>query len=273
MIFMGTARRLWSSPAIDTTPFENAAEKMVKTGIQNAEAFHLVVSSNKTLTLESKLWLARQAVELEPSVPDFHHSLGLVYESFGNFTKGLQAIDQALQIYTHPEWLYDRATLLRISKNRPDFHVIDAYEKFLESSPPDGRYVPEAHYCISLIHYQMSNMKKCNIHVRKGWRAENPDTRLPCFNPVNEDDCVPKAFLKKIFSAELSGFNSNISEKLPKIFEVFCAVCRQGNPSLFCHFCQNWVCGPDEYGTAMPKCQVDHVSQHKSLISSSLESS
>lgn len=272
---MWTGRRLWSSPIIDTTQFEDAAEKMFKENIQNAEAFYLVVCLNKSISLESKLWLALEAVQLEPSVPEFHHALGLVYEQFGHFTKGLQAINRALKIYEHPEWLFDRATLLRLSKNRPDFHVITAYEKFLESSPPDGRYVPEAHYCISLIHYHMSNMKKSNVFMRKGLRAENPDARLPCFKPVDPDDCVPKSCLKKIYKTEFSGFDRNDDESLSKLFEVFCAVCHQGNPSVFCHFCQNWVCGPDEYDTTgvMHQCQIDHVFQHKKLIYLSLESS
>lgn len=239
--------------------FSNAAEVMLKNNQANAEAYHVLISSDKCSSIENKLWLATQCIKLDPSIPDFHHSLGRVYGQMGDFQRAIHSIDQALQILVHPDWLYDRAHLLRLSKSKPDVEVISAYEKYLSCSPPDAAHVPDAHYCIALAHYAMSHLKEFTISLKKGQKAEK-SARLPCFRAVKKSDYVTKHNVKPK--------SRDDGEK--KIFEILCIVCSKGNPLLFCPFCHKWTCGKDEHDltAGMHTCQASHIAHHKSIASS-----
>lgn len=244
---------------------------MLKDKISHAEIYHLLVCLNNTISPETRLFLASESVKLDPTVPDYFYALGLVYyELIGDYKNGLKAIDRALKMNANAEWLYDRATCLRLGKERLDYEVVEAYEKFLSCNPPDGRFVPEAYYCVSLAYYTMLNMEKSSIYMRKALRAESPNVRLPCLKPIDPYDFVPKNVLKNL--SKPNGYLREKSLSKLTIFEVFCVVCSRVNPSLFCSYCQKWVCGPVDYDTSsvVSVCQVNHTIKHKTLVSKSL---
>lgn len=241
---------------------------MVNKKIDNAEAYHLLACTNNSSPTKNHLWMATRSVELDPLIPDFHHALGRIYGILGDYQRGLRSIDRALQLQVHPDWLYDRASFLRLSRNKLDFQVIEAYQKFLSVSPPDGRFVPQANYCISLAYHVLSNVKKTDAYLRKGQKAETQDVRLPCFKSVNKGDFVPKDILEDLYKIHRHKSKVEKKSKKPKIFEIFCAVCSRCNPSQFCVFCRKWVCGLDEYDTngGLHVCQKSHIAHHKSLV-------
>ncbi|KAI9566034.1 hypothetical protein GHT06_009834 [Daphnia sinensis] len=259
------ARRQWDYPIIDTSMFVDAAEEMLKNNQANAEAYHVLICSDRCSSIENKLWLALQCVKLDPSVPDFHHSLARVYGEMGDYRRALRSIDVALQMVLHSDWLYDRAQLLRLSKAKPDLEVINAYEKYLSCSPPDAAHVPDAYYWIALAHYAMSRLKEFTIALKKGQKAESSEVRLPCFRAVKKSDYVTKQVPKHNAKPNTRPGG----EKKKKIFEILCVVCSKGNPLLFCPFCHNWTCGNDEQNTTagMHDCQASHIAYHKSLAS------
>jgi len=238
---------------------------MLKNNIANAEAYHVLVFSSKSSSTENKLWLAMHSVKLDPSVPDFHCALARVYGIMGDYQRALHSIDEALKLFVHSDWLYERASFIRLSKNSPDSEVISAYEKYLSCSPPDDFHVPDAHYSIALAYYLMSHPKKFSVSLRNGQKAESSEIRLPCFLPVSKSECVAKEILKRILKPK---FREDKKQQEVKISEVFCVVCSKCNPSTYCLFCRKWVCGRDEHDftSTLHDCQVSHVAQHKSAI-------
>ena len=198
---------------------------------------------------------------------DFHYAIGIIYSNFGKFGKALKCLDRALDLHFHPEWLFYRATFLRLHKKSSDFQVIEAYERFLLSTPPDGRFVSHAHYAIALSFFRLGKLKHAQMSWVKGQKAEN--IRLPCFKPVDEDDYSPKDEVQNLLRIGKSNgaSNSRCNGKC-KIIEIFCANCKKSNPTLHCSFCCNWVCGPNEYGVETDEqreCRKIHVEFHLSI--------
>ncbi|XP_057370099.1 uncharacterized protein LOC130691210 isoform X2 [Daphnia carinata] len=263
------ASRQWDYPIIDTSMFADAAEEMLKNNEANAEAYHVLISSDRCLSIENKLWLAVQCVKLDPSVPDFHHSLARVYGDMGDYRRALRSIDVALQMFVHSDWLYDRAHLLRLSKAKPDSEVVNAYVKYLSCSPPDAVHIPDAYYCIALARYAMSHLKEFTVALKNGQKAESSEIRLPCFRAVKKNGYV----IKQVPKQDVKTNSQSDGKKKKKIFEILCVVCSKGNPLHFCPFCHNWTCGNDEQNTsaAMHDCQASHIACHKSIASASSE--
>ncbi|KZS06839.1 putative Stress-induced-phosphoprotein 1/sw [Daphnia magna] len=246
---------------------EDAAEEMLKNNQANAEAYHVLICSDRSSSIENKLWLAIQCVKLDPSVPDFHHSLARVYGDMGDYRRAVRSIDVALKKLAHSDWLYDRAHLLRLSKVKPDLEVVSAFEKYVSCSPPDAAHVPDAYYCIALAHYAMSRLKEFTVALKKGKKAESSEIRLPCFRAVKKNDYVTKQIPKH----NVKPNSRTNGKKTEKIFEILCVVCSKGNPLLFCPFCHNWTCGKDEQNmtAGMHDCQASHIAYHKSVASAS----
>lgn len=239
----------------------------MKSDVSDTEASHVLLCSNRIKSLETRLWLAEHSVKLQPDTPDFHYALSLVYQSMGDYQRGVLAIDRALQLEVHPEWLFTKALLLQMSKARPDHYVTRAYEKFLSCSPHDFHHVPEAHYRLSFLYHSLSNAEKSKHHLNRAIQANNPNVRLPCFQPVELIDCVPQNYYQSITKSKFK--NVQIKVERAQIFELFCSVCRKSNPSLFCFYCQKWVCNPQEsLNRGEVLCQATHKAHHKSLIKS-----
>ncbi len=96
-----------------------------------------------------------------------------------------------------PDWLYSRASSLRLQSKRKPAEVIKAYEDYIAASEPDARKVPEAFYCLALEYNELNNMEKAEEFLKKAIESESPPLRLPSFGPV-EDDFPPKFLLKKM---------------------------------------------------------------------------
>ena len=78
-----------------------------------------------------------------------HHSPSLFIDyplHLGNFGKALESLNQALELYCNSEWLFHRATFLRLRNDCPDYEVIDAYKRFLLSNPPESKILPQLKY-------------------------------------------------------------------------------------------------------------------------------
>jgi tetratricopeptide (TPR) repeat protein len=108
-----------------------------------------------------------------------------------------RCFERALELDPVPDWLYDRASSLRLQSERNPAAVIKAYEDYIAASEPDSRKIPESYYCLGLEYLMLKNKKKAEEFLKKAIESESPPVRLPCFGPV-EDDFPPKFMLKKM---------------------------------------------------------------------------
>lgn len=70
--------------------------------------------------------IAKRCVELDPSVPDFHHYLGCMLGSVGAYKHGLRALDRALELLPNQlGWLYDRASITRLAEEKKEQRTLE----------------------------------------------------------------------------------------------------------------------------------------------------
>jgi tetratricopeptide (TPR) repeat protein len=141
------------------------------------------------------LEMAKKCVSLDPTVADFHRLLGSLHGFAGDFVSSNRCIERALELNPTPEWLYARATSLRLQSERDPAQVIKAYEDYISANEPDSRKVPEAYYCIGLEYQNLNNEEKAEEFLKKAIESESPPVRLSYFGPI-EDDFPPKFYLK-----------------------------------------------------------------------------
>ena len=133
--------------------------------------------------------MAKRCVELDPSVPDFHYLLSGMWGFVGDHKNGLRAVDRALELLpTQTNWLYDRATFIRLGeKEKHGADIAEAYLKFISSNPTDHCKFPEACYCLAQIYFFSGDQTQAKSYYEKGLDAEDPRVRLPCYEPVEYD--------------------------------------------------------------------------------------
>jgi len=170
-----------------------AALKALDRNSQDADALYVLARLDKTQSIEEKLQLAKRCVELDPTVPDFHHYLVCRWSFINDSKNGLRAIDRAIELLPgHLDWLFDRASLLRMTeekdgKKKYSVYVEEAYLKFISSNPTDHRDYPEACYYLAQIYLLSHEEPKGKMYCQKGLDAEDPSFRLPCFKPIDFD--------------------------------------------------------------------------------------
>lgn len=133
------------------------------------------------------------------------------------------------------------------------------------------RFIPHANYGIAVSFFRLGKFSKAREYWTKGVKAEI--YRLPCFNPVEDDEFSPKEQIQELLCIGKSsdGFVDLTDDRFNgkcKIIEIFCTNCAKSNPSLHCNFCYNWLCGPDEYGVETDEqrlCQKKHIDFHMSI--------
>jgi tetratricopeptide (TPR) repeat protein len=160
------------------------------------------------------LAMAKKCVSLNPTVADFHHLLGCLHGFVEDFISATRCFERALELDPIPDWLYNRASSLRLQSDRNPNTVIKAYEDYIAASEPDSRKVPEAYYCIAQEYQMMNNDKKVEEFLKKATEAESPPVRLSLFGPVN-DDFPPKFMLqnslKKLMERVVESMGSEAS--------------------------------------------------------------
>ena len=151
--------------------------------------------------------MAKRCIELDSSVPDFHHLWACMLVFVGDHKNGLRAVDRAIELLpNHTDWLYTRATLMRLAElsNDENSYSADAAELYLEfvsSNPPDHHKFPEAFYCLTLIYLLSHEKTEAQKYDQKALEAEDPKIRLPCFEPV-KDDFPPKLLAARLLKVD-----------------------------------------------------------------------
>jgi hypothetical protein len=72
--------------------------------------------------------LARRLVEINPAKAEYHHVLGCLYGFQGDCISSQLNIENALKIEFNPEWLYDKASSMRLREGHDPLEVISVYQ-------------------------------------------------------------------------------------------------------------------------------------------------
>jgi len=199
-----TIRRGMTRECIDELLSIEAAKEALDHNPEDADALYVLARCTKTYPDEEKLRMAKRCVELDPSVPDFHHFLCIMLRERSNagaLKNGLRAIDRAIELLpNHPSWLFNRADLIRLidegaekkTKHIYSAEAVEAYMKFISSNPMDHQHFPVACYLLAHIYAFMREYSKAKTYYLKGQDAEDPRVRLPCFEPVKDDHLAIK---------------------------------------------------------------------------------
>jgi len=205
--FYRLSLREWNLPIIEYLDFYSECVEAAKLALdrnsQDADALYVLARMGMKQSNEERLEMAKRCVELDPSIPDFHHYLACTLGYVRDHNNGLRAVERAIEMLpNHPDWLYDRATHLRLredeEKSKKCGNAAEAYLKFLSSNPRDHRKYPEACYCLAHIYASLEDMSQSKIYYQKGLEAEDPSIRLPCFEPV-EENFPPKRMTQEFF--------------------------------------------------------------------------
>jgi len=171
-----------------------AAMKALDRDSHDADAIYVLLRMDMIRSNEEKLSMANRCIELDPSVPDFHHFLACMFRIVGDYKNGLRAVDRAIELLPNQtDWLYDRATFLQKGMG-----VREAYLKFISSNPTDHQKYPEACYSLAQIYLLSGDHTQAKAYYKKGLDAEDPIIRLPCYEPV-EYDFPQKVRVKRWF--------------------------------------------------------------------------
>ena len=196
------AERTWDLLPIiedEQKAFHQAAKRALDANHDDAEALFAILRYQMLTNFHppDQIRMAQKCISLDPKVADFHYILGSLYGFAGDYSSSVRCFDRALELDPNPEWLYDKASSLRLNKERIPAEVIKAYEDYISANEPDSRKVPEAYYCICLEYMMLERNEKAEEFLKKAIKAENPAVRLPYFSPV-EEDFPPKFLLMKL---------------------------------------------------------------------------
>ena len=255
------SQRVWDLPIMEYSFFYSecieAAKQALDLNSQDADALYVIARIDMTQSNEEKLQMAKRCVELNPSVPDFHHLLGCMWGFVNNHKNGLRAVDQAIEMLPEQtDWLYDRATLIRMKED----DAAEAYLKFISLNPTDHRKFPEACYCLAQIYVLSGEKTKAEMYYKKGLETEDSRIRLPCFKPV--EDKFPAKMITRMLLKASEGMNMSLKKTAatPAVAQKettnHCANCFKSDQSSRCNSCKSvWYCGRD--------CQKTHWKKHK----------
>ncbi len=278
------AKRLWELiriPQIIGYQALMTAKEVFDSNPRDAEALFFILTFEEKNGLDHNelVEMAKTCVNLNPKMADYYHVLGCLYGFVGDHRNSLRSIQRALDLEMNPDWLYTKATALRLMETEKTEVVIKAYEDYIAANEKDDRKIPEAYYCIgSLYLADMENEEKAREYRDKARQAEQPPIRLPCFGAV-KDDFPPKLGLDFYFKVrEITGktplgYSPQLKEQPKsknkktnlrnprdedsKIAEgTVCAFC--GNPSA-----SSWCGQCRKVRYCDRQCQKQHWKEHK----------
>ncbi|PAA81453.1 hypothetical protein BOX15_Mlig024716g1, partial [Macrostomum lignano] len=249
------ADRVWHPLPVDLEKLRrlfSAATQAFERNPRDADALYVIVHYNMALKLCSLAELLRMAsmcTHLNPDVADYHNLVGHLHAFNGDYIASHRSIERALELEWEPDWLYSKASSLRLQDGVDREAVIKAYEEYISSSEPDNHNVPKAFYSLAES-YSITDIEKAREYFEKGLRAESPEIRLPVFESL--DDFPPKKLMKIILQDPLLSSSASSA----KSSNCRCANCGKLDALQRCSKCKiSYYCGRD--------CQVNHWKKHK----------
>ncbi|EQC34081.1 hypothetical protein SDRG_08292 [Saprolegnia diclina VS20] len=186
------AHRLWHPldvPREVAVRVQQAARRVLIADPSDANALYVegVYGFKATPAL---YWL--HCTTLHPTDAAFHHALGAVYASAGQYESALRSFTKAIAVAASATanetltWCYERAACLRKLLGTGLASVasaVAAYESYVRAAPRDHRKVPEAWYALGLLYAAAGRTEDVRHAFGQGVATEA--CRLRCLPPLN----------------------------------------------------------------------------------------
>ncbi|KDO33100.1 hypothetical protein SPRG_01912 [Saprolegnia parasitica CBS 223.65] len=186
------AHRFWNPldvPRDVGVVVQQAARRLLDASPSDADALYVegVYGVKATPAI---YWL--HCTTLHPTCAAFHHALGAVYASAGQYESALRSFTKAIAVATDATsnetltWCYERAACLRKLLGTGLASVasaVAAYEGYVRAAPRDHRKVPEAWYALGLLYAAAGRTEDVRHAFGQGVAAEA--CRLHCLPPLN----------------------------------------------------------------------------------------
>jgi tetratricopeptide (TPR) repeat protein len=136
---------------------------------QNAVALQYSgVIAYQSAAHEKALKLIEQAIQIQPSIPDFHNNLGLVYQAIGDHQRAAECYRQAIALNANYVEAYNNLGLILEATGRPA-EAITYYESAIALRPDFA----QAHWNLSLALLAMGNFSRGWDEYE--WRLKTPE--------------------------------------------------------------------------------------------------
>ncbi|MEO6422883.1 MAG: DUF5672 family protein, partial [Candidatus Nitrotoga sp.] len=117
---------------------------------------------------ENALKLIEQAIRIQPSIPDFHNNLGLVFQAIGDHQRATECYRQAIVLNTNYVEAYNNLGLILEATGRPA-EAVSYYEKAIALQPDFA----QAHWNLALALLITGNFSR-GWHEYE-WRLKTPE--------------------------------------------------------------------------------------------------
>ncbi|CAH1905146.1 conserved hypothetical protein [Candidatus Nitrotoga sp. HW29] len=117
---------------------------------------------------ETALKLIEQAIQIQPSIPDFHNNLGLVYQAIGDHKRAVGCYRQAIALNTNYVEAYNNLGLILEATGRPA-EAVTYYESAIALRPDFA----QAHWNLSLALLVTGNFSRGWDEYE--WRLKTPE--------------------------------------------------------------------------------------------------
>ena len=233
----------------DPMPFKDAAVQVLKKEPNNHAALYIITAYSTEPDHKKRQISAKRLVKLNPSIPEYHVTLGTThaYQNEGN--PAVRSLDKSLKIRPHREVMCLRAVYLRNIAQAKDEIVTDAFQQFLSSVPSDYMRVPDAYFQLGNT-ISLKDPVKAAALYRLGQVADHPSIRLPCL-PDLEDHWVRLNLKNVLKSKGYWPIPENILDRIKMCFT--CTKTESLSPCTTCH--KAWYCSK--------QCQENNLIIHK----------
>jgi tetratricopeptide (TPR) repeat protein len=187
-------------------PRDMSTLKVYRTlGESNSDAMFMLTSQHEAhLSLRDGIEHCKKCTKLYPEDAEFWFALGSWYGFAGDYANGYKYCSKAFEMAPERhDWLFQVAGALRMYSETCDIgdkheEALGLYQKYVDLNGPDARSVPNAYYCMSLMHAFKDDIELAQEFYNKGMQAEK--VRLPCFEEIGED-YDPKTSAKLLIDA------------------------------------------------------------------------
>jgi tetratricopeptide (TPR) repeat protein len=159
--------------------------------------------------------MAKRCLSLQPSVPEFHAKLALMYQHEEDHENAVKCFEQALALEVHRDWLFLKGdNLLNVVDRERD--AIKDFEQYVEQSEKDDPRLPLACYLVAVGCVMIGDEEKAGKYFKLGEEMETYSITTPYHYWLHSSMRELKANIKRLMeekpTAEILFIRLNLGE-------------------------------------------------------------